>query len=421
MNVRCPGCGATAEYSVKDLKMICKHCGKVFSAYEASGTKAFEEKKTVAETKKTESGKRVTKDDLRKHATIKMRHYHCSACGAELLAKETEATSFCYYCGQPAVMEEQFTDYLQPEYIIPFQVTQEEAAAQLQKCFRRGFFVPWRFKRFKVERLTPIYVPYWLIDVDYEDAQLWKYTVRKGKNHYETRYAKTCGTIKLDSYAVDASNKLEDYAGQRIGPFDFSGLLPFDPAYLSGYYADRFDVGAEDVESFVYQNVKEMFDWEMQKKAVKYSTDQVFTSPRYKLSKVEYALCPVWFLNVTMKKKVYTMLVNGQTGKVVFALPPSIWKAALCFGLPLATVTVVVGSILAEIFGVIANYHFNEDITKIVLGTLMLVIGAIGGFGLRLLRLGINRALELKRDIIRINGKDNLLYVKDRGTDAFQG
>ena len=69
----------------------------------------------------------------------------------------------------------------------------------------------------------------------------------------------------------------------------------------------------------------------------------------------------------------------------------------------------------------IANYHFNEDITKIVLGTLMLVIGAIGGFGLRLLRLGINRALELKRDIIRINGKDNLLYVKDRGTDAFQG
>ena len=44
MNIRCPGCGATAEYSPKDLKMICKHCGKIFLASEATGKAVPEEK-----------------------------------------------------------------------------------------------------------------------------------------------------------------------------------------------------------------------------------------------------------------------------------------------------------------------------------------------------------------------------------------
>ena len=138
MNLRCPGCGAAAEYSPETLKMVCGHCGKIFSVSDVAGKDAY---RNLAESEQGE------KEEQRKHVTIKMHHFHCSACGAELLAKETEATSYCYYCGQPAVMEEQLSDYLEPDYIIPFQITQEEAAKILQKKFRRGLFVPRRFKR----------------------------------------------------------------------------------------------------------------------------------------------------------------------------------------------------------------------------------------------------------------------------------
>ena len=103
MNVRCPGCGATAEYSPTELKMICKHCGKIFFASEARGASSFKN----AEKKPENLQQKLSKEEMRKRATIKMRHFHCSSCGAELLAKQTEATSYCYYCGQPAVMEEQ--------------------------------------------------------------------------------------------------------------------------------------------------------------------------------------------------------------------------------------------------------------------------------------------------------------------------
>ena len=197
MNLRCPGCGATAEYSPEKLKMVCAHCGKVFSVSEVAGKAVYRNWTEGEQGENVSSGlnddaeelqkakmateKRLEKEEVRKHASIKMRHFHCSACGAELLAKETEATSYCYYCGQPAVMEEQLSDYLEPDYIIPFKITQEEAAKILQKKFRRGLFVPRRFKRFKVERLTPIYVPYWMIDMEYQDKQFWKYTVKKDK------------------------------------------------------------------------------------------------------------------------------------------------------------------------------------------------------------------------------------------------
>ena len=411
MNVRCPGCGATAEYSAKELKMICKHCGKAFSADEANGKSSYEKKQTR---------KRTTIEELRKHATIRMRRFRCSACGAELMAKETEATSYCYYCGQPAVMEEQLSDYMQPDYVIPFQITQEEAANLLQKSIRKGFFVPRCFKDFKIERLTPIYVPYWLIDVDYQDAQLWEYRDLEGDG--ETRYAKTAGRLKLDSYAVEGSRKLEDYAGQRIGPFDFSGLKPFDPSYLSGYYADRFDMGTEEVEGFVNANVKEMFDWKMQKLVLKYSTDRTYSAPSQRLSNYRYALCPVWFLNVTMKNKVYTMLVNGQTGKVVFALPPSVWKTAACFLLVIAAMVAITAPALKELFYLLFFKDFlSDEISAIFTLVVCVVVVIAGGFGMRLLKVGLKHVEEFKRDIIRINGENNLQYVKDRGTDEFQG
>ena len=424
MNIRCPGCGATAEYSPSDLKMICKHCGKIFSAYEATGKKKEEEKdeesNITASSKKTDATKPFSKEKLREHATIKMRHFHCSACGAELMAKETEATSFCYYCGQPAVMEEQLEDYLEPDYIIPFKLTQEEAAETIKSVLQKAFYIPQSVKNFKIERLTPIYVPYWLIDMDYEDYQLYDYKVKKGKYSYETKFASAEGKIHLDRYAVDGSLKLEDFGGQRIGPFDYSELEKFDPAYLSGYYADRFDVGAADVEYFVNENVKEMFDWVMLQSVKKKSTHLYSSDPKKKINKVDYALLPVWFLNMELNNKIFTILVNGQTGKVVYAIPPSWHKMMITFwgsfiGM-IACMTPIIYALM------VAGAHTGTKAGAKGVGYLLaLVVGLVGGSGFVNAILAWRKHKEYKRDLVRINGYDNVLYVKDRGTQEFQG
>lgn len=52
---------------------------------------------------------------------------------------------------------------------------------------------------------------------------------------------------------------------------------------------------------------------------------------------VEYALLPVWMLNIKFKEKMYTFAMNGQTKKVVGTVPMGsgkvIKKCILFFGI----------------------------------------------------------------------------------------
>ena len=52
---------------------------------------------------------------------------------------------------------------------------------------------------------------------------------------------------------------------------------------------------------------------------------------------VEYALLPVWMLNIKFKEKMYTFAMNGQTKKVVGTVPMDsgkvIKKCILFFGI----------------------------------------------------------------------------------------
>lgn len=43
--------------------------------------------------------------------------------------------------------------------------------------------------------------------------------------------------------------------------------------------------------------------------------------PVYRVTKTDYALLPAWFLTFKYDDKPYTILVNGQTGKMVGAVP----------------------------------------------------------------------------------------------------
>ena len=427
MNIRCPGCGATAEYSPKDLKMICKHCGKIFLASEATGKGVPEEKEAEKKDATAAAGKkRAARYEQRQHAVIKMHTYHCSSCGAELLANSAEVTTCCYYCGQPVVMEEKLADYLEPDYIIPFKLTQEEAIERITSEIKNGLFVPHCFKQFEVKRLTPIYVPFWLIEMDYEDHQVWRYREKQGKNHYVDRFVNAGAHVRTDNFTVDGSSRLEDLAGERIGPFDLSGMVPFDPAYLSGFYADRYDMGTKDVEKFAVDSIHEMFDDKMREKMAKISSDLYSSDPKHKILKTDYVFCPVWFLTVTMENRIYTMFVNGQTGKVVYAIPPSKKKALAAFFIMFAATTALYTACMGPFAkGLIETARgmrgmvVDEITSRICSGILVLsyMIPLISG----LASWGKARKQKkmLKRDLVQINGESNLHYVQDRGTDAF--
>ena len=326
----CPGCGAAMEYSIQKQMLHCSHCDTCISVEE--WTQQWMKKEIGGDPSMQyddDTYRKIVKDSKnaeRKRARIQVRIARCASCGAELAADTTEATSYCCYCGQAAVLQDRVDDMLEPDYIIPFRITKDEAEAIIRKNLAKGKYVPAKIKEFETERLVGVYVPYWLFDINYFDDQYWRYDIGTKKSKY--KYNRRAAECDFEKITVDGVARFDDEVADRLEPFDLKELVPFDAAYLSGMYADRFDEGAKEKEERAVLRAKRLFDAEVGKTTL----GELYASkPRYEVKNVEYAFLPVWFLTFRHANKKYTVLVNGQTGKMVGAVPWSGKKAFLSF------------------------------------------------------------------------------------------
>ena len=259
--------------------------------------------------------------------TMQMTILHCNACGAELAINGTEASTFCAFCGQAAVVTSRLDGVLKPDYIIPFSVTKEEAEKTIRKRLSKGFFIPKKVKEFKTETLRGIYIPFWLFDVYYGDRQLWRYNTGKetwwgGK---EQKTAVRGGDCTFRDMTLDASKMVPDESSQRLEPYDMEGLVPFDAAYLSGFYSNRHDYQSFQMEQTALRRASTLFDEAVEKQVKstlkRKKPERISNNPIGKAMNPRYALLPAWFLTFTYNGVPHTMLINGQTGKMIGAVP----------------------------------------------------------------------------------------------------
>ena len=344
MNYRCPGCGNTMEYSPYEQKMHCAYCDSKYTIdelnamlgrtglYEGVGNIGNPYGFMTQESIPAQTNDWQQKEAERAHATLQMKILRCNACGAELAVNGVESSSFCVYCGQATVVMDRVEDYLQPDYIIPFRITKEQAESMIRGRLAQGRYIPEDIKHFKVDKLRGIYIPFWLYDMYYGDDQYWKYTVRRGKTTV-TRYAHRTGDCVFKKMTLDASKNFNDDSSQRLEPYNMRELQEFDAAYLSGFYSDRFDMGTEDLDRLAFMRAKVLFNENMKATVKHGETSLQSSAPVHKVLQREYALLPVWFLTFRYEDKPYTILVNGQTGKMVGAVPFVKKKAFTVFGI----------------------------------------------------------------------------------------
>lgn len=403
MVLRCANCGGVLEYSAELNKMVCSYCGSSYTIEELNEIeKAKEaEKENItekpAETAPSNEEKRIVtgptiftlknssgfasdevgdwntilkkkneekaKEELRMHASVQMQIMRCTACGAELAVNGVETSTFCAYCGQATVVSDRVDEYLKPDYIIPFKVTRDAAEKTIRMHLNKGFFVPKGIKNFEVEKIRGIYVPFWLFDMQYSDRQFYKYTKKQGKSSV-TRYEYFEAKTVFKQLTLDASLNLNDDSSARLEPYDMRQLEEFDMAYLSGYYSDRFDVGVADITGNAVLRAGELFNEQAQMEIKHKGSKLVKNDPDFNVWKTEYALLPAWFLSFTYDDKPFTILVNGQTGKMVGAVPYVKFKAYAIFAvvaLLLCALGIVVCTALSYFFFV--DVGFDEKVT----------------------------------------------------------
>ena len=156
--------------------------------------------------------------------------------------------------------------------------------------------------------------------------------------------------MSFNEIPTDASTKFPDNIMDSIEPYDYKDLIDFDSSYIAGFLSEKYDQTIEELSERAEKRAKKTAVDTLLKDVSGYNsktvTDSVERAKRKDSSK--YVLLPVWMLNIKYNDKMYTLAMNGQTGKFIGNVPVS-WKSALRFWI----YTFIITSLLAMIIGIL--------------------------------------------------------------------
>ncbi|MBR5381464.1 MAG: hypothetical protein IK136_02470 [Oscillospiraceae bacterium] len=331
---KCLSCNAPLAFDPGSQEVRCANCGNSFSV-EALAAAQEED----SEGSGFDWGNYLNEATGEEMEDVKV--YLCSNCGAEIEADASTAATKCPYCDNNVVLTDRVSGGLKPNAIIPFKITLKELPDAIKKFYKGKLLLPnGFFTDSKIGKAQGVYVPFWLFGchlygtMDFNAQRVRTY--RQGDYECtETSHflLKRAGEMDFRNVPVDASVKMRNDLMDSVEPFDFSKLVKFDSAYLSGYVADRFDSTPDNemerAENRMLNSAADEISTTTGFGAVSVRSKNLHANN----AKVRYALLPVYLLNCEYGGKKYQYAINGQTGKVVGELPESkIKKLAFFFG-----------------------------------------------------------------------------------------
>ena len=349
---KCPCCGAEVTFDSTVQKMKCPYC---LTEFEMEALKQYEDELSGdsfdMQWQIDESSKWMAEDGVKL--------YSCGSCGGEIVADENTAASFCPYCGSPVVVKGSIAGSLKPEYIIPFKLDKHAAEAKFAEHLKGKKLLPKVFKdQNHIEEIKGIYVPYWLFDSKANARMRYKATKVRTWSDPNYHYTETShyavmreGDISFSHVPVDGSTKMADDLMESLEPFDFQEAVPFQSAYFSGYYADKYDVDEKESAKRANERVeKATTDRFMQSVTGYASVMPDGGSIHLDGGKATYAMYPVWILTTKWNDENYMFAMNGQTGKFVGNLPVDKKALQMYFWRTFGIVAVIVYVVMALIW-----------------------------------------------------------------------
>ncbi len=325
--IACPNCGANLRFDAKTQRMVCDFCGSDFDPLQFNVEKDAEEQAMAQEAEPADDGGFETYD-----VTV----YTCPQCGGELMSvDENTAAAFCSFCGASTILSSRIAKEKRPEFIIPFSITKDDCKEAYRKLVKRALFIPKEYKSEKcIDGFRGIYMPYWSYDVKQSGpVKLNGQTEHRSGDYIITKHYSLTGNIdaEYDGLSYDASSSFSDDISEALAPYDITKRQPFEPSYMSGFYADIADVGKEvyskQASALAYNHSLDRIKSET-REFRKYtitgdnkSNDKPGTAFSSRTMKGHSAMFPVWFMSYRNGERVTYATVNGQTGKVAADLP----------------------------------------------------------------------------------------------------
>lgn len=315
----CINCGGPLKFNPEKQKYTCEYCLSEFTE-----TKLIDNEETGA----AKAGDPFL--------------YNCPSCGAEILTDETTAASFCYYCHNPVILSGRLSGEYHPDYVIPFSIKKEKAIDIFNSWMKRKKFTPKAFyNEEQIEKISGVYFPYMLysclaegsLEAEADRLRVW---VSGDKRFTETQTYKVQrqGAMPVKFVPRNALKKANKELVEGVLPYETQKLKPFSMSCLSGFFAERRDMGKEEFTEDVKAEIRTFAQDSIRNSIPSYDRVNIQSSQvSLKDEKWEYALLPVWTLTYhdETKNQMYYFTVNGQTGKVCGKLPVDKNKLLLLF------------------------------------------------------------------------------------------
>ncbi|WP_037362005.1 hypothetical protein [Amycolatopsis orientalis] len=340
----CGGCGARLEFAPGTTALQCPYCG--FRQEIAAGEKQireipFAELANLARKPVGSIGKYV---------------FVCQRCAARTETNET--ASMCQFCGAPLVIDPDASGQLVPEGVLPFAFDRPAVSTHLKKWTSSRWFAPTALKKVTTAESTKsTYIPHWT----YDSQTVSVYTGARGEYYYvtetyyengeqrtrqvrHTRWYPARGRVarNFDDVLVPASTQLPLPELDKLAPWPLLDSAPYQPQYLSGHFALRYDIepetGFEEAKNrmapVIADDCKNDIGGDTQRLN---SVDTQHNNVTFKLM-----LLPVWVATYVYAGKTWQILVNGVTGEIHGQRPWSKAKIAVAVVLALIVLAAIV-------------------------------------------------------------------------------
>ena len=358
-SIKCPNCGGNLTFDA-DLQMLtCEYCLGRFTAEQLKNTIVEEAPEGSV------AGERIHQADAAEHIKKSLGdqgvQFICNSCGAQVVTDKNTSATFCAFCGSPAIISQRMSDEFSPDFILPFKYGKDEAIKKFFQWCKGGRWTPYDFVSAKnIEKLTGLYVPFWLYDVDSdidiigegveEHSKSSGSTTTVTTTYYKVRRHKLLSWSRIP---LDGAKRIDDRLMESIEPFDFKKLKKFDPAFMQGFFAERYDLTGDDLKGRLLPRLKEYITEELKPTFRKYNKGMTVKRDNSVIyePKMYYALLPVWFLHYNYNGKEYNFCMNGQTGEIAGVAPVSRLKRVVLFFIILAIAAAITRFVVGLLMG----------------------------------------------------------------------
>jgi len=251
----CPGCSADMHFDPETGGMKCAFCGHT----EALGPSTVE-----IHAHPIEEAMAQIDSKLMTPLSAQTFEVSCESCGSAVLFEPPEVAGACPFCGMAIVAQPKAADPLiAPDAVLPVKVAKAAAQAEVRAWLSSRWFAPGALQRMaQSEGIGGVYLPFWTyasetasryegqrgehywVTENYTEIDSNGNSVQRSREVRHTRWHSASGQVarNFDNVLIPATKAMNEARLNALEPWDLQALRPYEPAYLAGFKAQRYQV-----------------------------------------------------------------------------------------------------------------------------------------------------------------------------------